>query len=108
MKCLFVASEVTGFAKTGGLADVAAALPPALAQRGVDIAILMPLYGFIRRGPVPLEVTEHWIEVPIAGDRIPGLIWRAQLPDSQVPVFLIEQPDYFGPVDPATGHGLYQ
>ena len=44
MKILFVASEVTPFAKTGGLADVASALPKALARLGHDVRIVMPKY----------------------------------------------------------------
>jgi starch synthase len=108
LKCLYVASEVTGFAKTGGLADVAAALPAALAQRGLDVAVMMPLYGFVRRGPVPLEPTEHRIHVPLGDGTVAGRIWRARLPDAAVPVFLIEQHDYFDSVDPTVGRGLYQ
>jgi starch synthase len=108
VKCLFVASEVTGFAKTGGLADVAAALPPALAQLGVDVAVMMPLYGCMHRGPVSIEPTEHDFTVPIGGRPVQGRIWRARLPNSTVPIYLIEQPVYFGRVDPATGLGLYQ
>jgi starch synthase len=108
LKCLFVASEVTGFAKTGGLADVAAALPPALARLGVDCAVLMPLYGFLRHGSVPIEPTEHTFTVPIGDAAMPGRIWRSRLPDSTVPVYLVEQPDYFDRVDPSAGAGLYQ
>jgi starch synthase len=108
LRCLYVASEVTGFAKTGGLADVAAALPPALAQLGIECAVMMPLYGFIRRGPIPLEPTEHRFAVPIGPGAVEGRIWRARLPDSHVPVYLVEQPDYFERVDPAQGKGLYQ
>jgi starch synthase len=108
LKCLYVASEVTGFAKTGGLADVAAALPPALAQLGVECAVMMPLYGFIQRSGVPLEPTDHRFSVPIGKDAIEGRIWRGRLPDSSVAVYFIEQPDYFERVDPAKGKGLYQ
>ena len=43
-KILLAASEVVGFAKTGGLADVAGSLPRALAQRGHTCAVIMPLY----------------------------------------------------------------
>lgn len=39
-----VAAEVTGFASTGGLGDVLAALPPALAATGEQVAVLLPLY----------------------------------------------------------------
>jgi starch synthase len=44
---LFVASECAPLTKTGGLADVAAALPVALAQLGVDIRVLLPGYGSV-------------------------------------------------------------
>ena len=44
LKVLFVASEVSPFRKTGGLADVAGALPKALKRRGIDVRVVMPLY----------------------------------------------------------------
>ncbi|MCG2712439.1 MAG: glycogen synthase GlgA [Candidatus Omnitrophica bacterium] len=44
MKVLFCSSEVVPFAKTGGLADVAGTLPPALEEAGVQIKIVMPRY----------------------------------------------------------------
>ncbi len=44
MKVLFVASEAGPFLRTGGLGDVAAALPQALKKKDVDIAVVMPLY----------------------------------------------------------------
>jgi starch synthase len=44
MKVLSVASEVYPLIKTGGLADVAGALPAALAAHGVDMHVLLPGY----------------------------------------------------------------
>jgi starch synthase len=44
MKVLMVASEGTPWAKTGGLADVIGALPPALAAQGAEVAVVLPLY----------------------------------------------------------------
>lgn len=45
MRVLHVSSEVAPFAQTGGLADVVAGLPAALAEHaGVDVAVLVPLY----------------------------------------------------------------
>ena len=44
MKVLFAASECAPFIKTGGLADVAAALPKALARAGLEVRVLVPAY----------------------------------------------------------------
>jgi starch synthase len=43
-RILMVASEATPFIKTGGLADVIGSLPPALAERGEDVAVVLPWY----------------------------------------------------------------
>ncbi|QOY51799.1 glycogen synthase [Candidatus Sulfurimonas baltica] len=48
MKILFAASEIFPFAKTGGLADVAQALPHSLSKH-IDIVCVMPLYGFMEK-----------------------------------------------------------
>ena len=47
MKILYVSSEAFPFCKTGGLADVAGSLPPALARNGDEVAVILPLYGQI-------------------------------------------------------------
>jgi starch synthase len=45
---LFVASEVAPWAKTGGLADVAAALPKQLRKHGHDVRVFLPFYARVR------------------------------------------------------------
>ena len=48
MNILFAASEAAPFCKTGGLADVAGALPLALAKNAEDkVSVILPLYGQI-------------------------------------------------------------
>ena len=60
MRILMVASEAAPFAKTGGLADVVAALPRALARLGHSVDVVIPRYRGITAGepigrvPVPL------------------------------------------------------
>ena len=48
MKILYVTSEAVPFCKTGGLADVAGSLPPALAEQGAEVAVVLPLYERVR------------------------------------------------------------
>jgi starch synthase len=42
VKILFATSEIAPWMKTGGLGDVAAALPPALRAAGMDVRVLVP------------------------------------------------------------------
>ncbi|MBL8441325.1 MAG: glycogen/starch synthase, partial [Betaproteobacteria bacterium] len=49
MKVLFATSEIAPWVKTGGLGDVAAALPAALGDAGQDIRVLVPAYPALRR-----------------------------------------------------------
>jgi starch synthase len=107
LRVLFVASEVVGFAKTGGLADVAGSLPRALARHGHQVAVIMPLYRCVRHGQHPLE-SHAVIPVPFAERILACRIYRSTLPGSNVPVYLIEQNEYFDRDDPAAGKGLYQ
>src|SRR5438105_12552161 len=107
MKVLLAASEVVGFAKTGGLADVAGSLPRALARRGHECAIILPLYRATRTGKTPLMPTGHTFTVPIGDRSVPGELWQATLPDSKVPVYLVAQPAYFERDAPAQRRRLY-
>ena len=74
LRVLIASSEVAPFAKTGGLADVTAALARHLHTAGHDVRILLPLYRRVRSAGVPLEPVPTLQEVPIAcGDR--RLVW---------------------------------
>jgi starch synthase len=60
MKILMVASEAAPFAKTGGLADVLGALPPALAGLGEEVAVVLPRYR-----AVASDTTRIWDAMPL-------------------------------------------
>lgn len=47
MKVLMVASESIPFIKTGGLADVIGSLPNALQKEGIEVGVILPMYGNI-------------------------------------------------------------
>jgi starch synthase len=63
LRILMIASEAQPFSKTGGLADVAAALPKALGKLGHDVTLITPRYRGVADGPVvaelSLEVAAH-------------------------------------------------
>ena len=48
MKILYATSEAVPFCKTGGLADVAGSLPPALAAEGAQVAVILPMYQKVK------------------------------------------------------------
>src|SRR5947209_6266950 len=108
LRILFAASEVVGFAKTGGLADVAGSLPRALADRGHQVAVTLPLYHAVRTGPHRITPTDATFAVPVGGRTFAGRLCRTTLPDSDVPVYLVEQAELFERDDPHQGRGLYQ
>ncbi len=70
MKLLFAVSEAVPFVKTGGLADVAGALPAALAKLGVDSRVILPKYRDI--APKWKARMEHVTDFSVA------MGWRRQ------------------------------
>ena len=55
MRVAFLVSEAFPYAKTGGLADVAGALPRFLGRQGVEVRMFMPFYREVRRKNLPLR-----------------------------------------------------
>ena len=89
-KILFISSEVHPLIKTGGLADVAGSLPASLAELGQDIRIFMPNYGAIKyQQEVHKRSTLHV-------DNRTVQILETRLPGSNVIVWLLDYPDFFG------------
>ena len=102
MKVLFVASEVAPFAKTGGLGDVAAALPRALApaERGHDVRVVMPMYGRIK-GAEDAELVIREVSLTMGPHRVVFSVYATTLPGTKVPVYLVRNNDLYG------RHGIY-
>jgi len=97
LNILFAASEVVPFAKSGGLADVAGALPKALKKMGHDIRVVMPRYYIIDKEKYQLKSLEGSLGVPMG---VMGELWaevyEGKIPGSDVPVYFIEYEAYFG------------
>ena len=95
LKILFVSAEVAPFAKVGGLADVAGALPKALRALGHDVRVVMPRYGTIDVDKYGLRKVLAGVPVPLAHQPVPADILQGRLGDD-IPVYLIENQQFFG------------
>jgi starch synthase len=87
-----IASEVVPLAKSGGLADVASALSRQLTAGGHDVRLFMPFYRQIARDRIDAVRVDSLQGLPIVTGRHEYRvdIWRALLPGSATPVFLVE------------------
>ncbi len=93
MNVLFVAAEVDPWIKTGGLADVAGALPSALRAIGHDVRVVMPRYRVLREKGVPVDgpIAASFLTI---GERAEEQrVWR--LTGSATPTYLLEIPAAF-------------
>jgi starch synthase len=92
-----VASEVAPFAKTGGLADVAAALTKYLHAHGHDVRLFMPLYSAIDRDRFSLTPAPRLagLGISIGAHHYQYSVFTAVLPGSQVQVYLIDCPPLY-------------
>jgi starch synthase len=86
LSVLFLASEAEPFVKVGGLGDVAGSLPRALRVQGVDIRLVIPLHGTIRRSEYDLHPLTSF-EVMHRGGPIPAEVYTTEL--DGLPVYLI-------------------
>jgi starch synthase len=92
MRIAILSSEVVPFAKTGGLADVAGALPKALREKGEDAIVILPLYQQVDRSLLEAEVIED-VAVPWRGGTHPTRVWKSNA--SGAPAYLIDVPEFF-------------
>jgi len=97
MNVAFVSSEVVPFAKTGGLADVAGALPVALEGLGCNVKVFMPKYYSIAENKFNLEYLSDIGEVKIraAGFSHSVHFHKGFLPDSNVEIYFVDYPNFF-------------
>jgi len=97
MKIAFVSTEAVPFAKTGGLADVAGALPVALEKLGCEVKLFIPKYFLVDEQRHGLKYS--WdigeMQVRVNGQTRPVHIHQSKLPGSDVDVYFIDCPHYF-------------
>jgi starch synthase len=97
LRILILAAEVAPFAKTGGLADVAAALTRYLASHGHDVKLVMPFYGRVKSGRWRFEQHPRLQGMKLTfGARTLGFsVCTTKLPKSTADVFFLQSDELF-------------
>jgi starch synthase len=93
LNILFVVSECVPFAKTGGLADVAGALPAALAERGHDVRVVLPRYRVTKKHPA--KKLDSVLAVPMGHGDAYGAVLESTLPKSTAKVYFLEHDNLY-------------
>ena len=104
MKILFATSEAVPLIKTGGLADVSGALPPALREIGLDCRLLIPGYPAVLEKIGTAVVVARFSGLPGA---IEARLLLSTLPGSDTPLYVLDAPEAYvrqgGPYSDAAG-----
>ena len=89
MKVLHVAAEVFPLVKTGGLADVVAALPAALAEQGADVRLLLPGLPAVMDGVQGVRVVAN---IGACFGAVNVRLLLARMPQTQLSVYVVDAP----------------
>lgn len=98
LKICYITAELSPFAKVGGLADVASALPRALHEAGHDVRIFMPHYGPMDSLGFEFRSHEYIRDVAITlGDETHTFsLLEAHQPGTDLTVFFVHCPAFYG------------
>jgi starch synthase len=97
LRICLVSSEVAPLAKTGGLADVVAALGAQLARHGHDVRVFMPLYRRLREAGTVFEPVPGLTDLPVSlGPRSGRVsVWKTTIERSGLEVLCIDCPELY-------------
>jgi len=93
LKVLIATPEAIPFAKTGGLADVAGALPKALNKLDCDARIIMPLYRHVQEGGFELKPTGFGVNVRLGFRDIWASIFKGSV--NGITAYFIKRDEYY-------------
>lgn len=94
MKILLASSEVHPFSKTGGLADMVAALGKALARAGHEVRIVTPLYRGIREKFRKLKREDWLFDQPLGTSRARGRLWSLKI-NKGLTIWFVDEPYFY-------------
>jgi starch synthase len=96
-KIWYLSSEVSPFAKTGGLGDVTGAYPKALKAQNQEVRVIMPKYKSINERKYVLREVIRLRDIPVTLNGVTRIVnvKSAFLPDSKVQIYFIDIPEFF-------------
>jgi len=94
MKILHATAELHPFSKTGGLADMVAALGKSQAAEGHEVGIVTPLYHGIRARFPDLEYSDYEVLVPMGDEHVSARVATLKRSEN-LTIFFIDQPHYY-------------
>lgn len=102
MKAYFLTTEIIPFAETGKLAHFSRHIPVRFLEKGVDIRLTVPKYGFIsERKYILREVIRlREIDCEYNGGIIKASAKSAFIPKTKVQIYFMEHNDWFRPLNP--------
>ncbi|MEI6091881.1 MAG: glycogen synthase [bacterium] len=95
MNIVTAATEAAGIAKAGGLADVISALNKEWAKAGHNNIIILPKYRYLDCPEGSFKPTDITLIVPMGNWTEFARLWQGTLPETNIPVYLIEHNVYF-------------
>ncbi|KPK98730.1 MAG: glycogen synthase [candidate division Zixibacteria bacterium SM23_73_2] len=108
MKIAIVSPEVFPFAKTGGLADVAGALPKEIAKLGHDVKVILPFYKTIDEKNLSLKnLNLQMPELPVASNKVKVKLKSLDNKESTVEFLFLDYKPFYNRenlyIDPKSG-----
>src|SRR5690349_19653320 len=94
MNLLLASSEVHPYSKTGGLADMVAALAKSLGRAGHRVGLVTPLYRDIRQRFPQCQWLDYRIHLPLGKDWVSAEVWTLQ-PSPGVTVYFVDCPQFY-------------
>jgi len=94
MHIAYLSSEVVPYAKTGGLADVAGALPHAIAELGHTVSVFTPYYRVARKVELDAPKVAEGV-LPVGSDMLPWTCHRSEQSGGAASVYLLGNEPFF-------------
>ncbi len=94
MNILLASSELHPYSKSGGLADMVAALAKTLARTGHQARVITPLYREIQGQFPEIRREDWWFYLPLGGRYVSAELFSLT-PEENLKIYFIRQPEFY-------------